>query len=415
MFGLALVSVGLAMIALAVNVEALGTAAALGAFMAPVLLGQETANANLLLLYLASMAAALGLVATQRRWRLTAFVVAASYFGVGTMGAAEDAVPWAVLLFGLIGGTAGLYVGLRERWWETRLLAFGGGWALLGAASERLGPHWPVFVAGVVLSLPVWRHALRHPLLLPEVGAPTGWSLGEAFYFFSTPVLLAWAAYDLAPDRFDRVPGLLALAVAVPYLVAGYARLRPAFALVGATAAAIAAGAQWEGLERVWALLGLALLWPALDHRLGRSDGRWYGLITLAAALEHLFDDALMQRTTADAAFVGPWAWGLWGAVAVTAAFAAGLWRMDADREDTRPVRPGLWIVAGGMALFGVTGEIRRYFELRGLSPDTASLAGGLAVSALAGVRRRAGELRLPPLVQANPRSRARGSRAGSD
>ncbi len=54
------------MIAFAINVEALGTTAALGAFMAPVLLGSDDANANLLLLYLASMAAGLGLVAARR-------------------------------------------------------------------------------------------------------------------------------------------------------------------------------------------------------------------------------------------------------------------------------------------------------------------------------------------------------------
>ena len=106
------------------NVEALGVTAALGAFFAPVLLGQNRNNADLLLLYLASMAAGLGLVSARRRWRLAAFVIAASYFGVGTIGAADHANPWGVLLFGLIGGTAGLYVGLRERWWETRLLTF---------------------------------------------------------------------------------------------------------------------------------------------------------------------------------------------------------------------------------------------------------------------------------------------------
>jgi uncharacterized membrane protein len=34
------------------------------------------------------------------------------------------------------------------------------------------------------------------------------------------------------------------------------------------------------------------------------------------------------------------------------------------------------------MALFGVTGELRRFFELRSLSRETATLASGLAVSA---------------------------------
>ena len=53
--GLALVSIALAMVAYAINVEALGATAALGAFLAPALLGREQANANLLLLYLASL------------------------------------------------------------------------------------------------------------------------------------------------------------------------------------------------------------------------------------------------------------------------------------------------------------------------------------------------------------------------
>ncbi|MBA3257963.1 MAG: DUF2339 domain-containing protein, partial [Gemmatimonadales bacterium] len=145
--GLALVSVALAMIAYAIDVEALSLTAALGAFMAPVLLGSDQANANLLLLYLASMATGLGLVAARQRWRLTTFVVAASYFGVSIAGAADRANPPAVLLYGVIGGTAGLYLGLRERWWETRALTFTGGWVLLSAASARLEPHWPVVLA----------------------------------------------------------------------------------------------------------------------------------------------------------------------------------------------------------------------------------------------------------------------------
>ncbi|MBA3319327.1 MAG: DUF2339 domain-containing protein [Gemmatimonadales bacterium] len=392
--GLALVSVALAMIALAIDVEALGTAAALGAFTAPVLLGSNDANANLLLLYLASMAAGLGMVAARRRWRLTMFVVAASYFGVGIAGAGEEALPWALLLYGVIGGTAGLFVGLREQWWETRLLTFSGGWVLLGAASERMTVHWPVFLAGLVLSLPVWWHAMAKPKVLPlRVGprspekpdvprAAEGWSAGEALYFFSTPLLLGWAAYGLAPDRFDAMPGLLPLLVAVPYLLAGYLRPRPPFALVGATAAALAAQAQWSGTLEVWALLGLALLWPAFDHPLGRTDGRWYGVLTWGAAMQHLLEDSLQARTAADAAFVGPWALALWGATTTALALAAGLVKATANEGEARLARSGLWSFAGLLTLFGVTAEIRRYFELKSLSRVTAELAAGLAVSA---------------------------------
>jgi hypothetical protein len=391
--GLAMVSVALAMVAFAINVEALGTTAALGAFMAPVLLGSNDANANLLLLYLASMAAGLGMVAARQRWRLTMFVVAASYFGVGIAGAGEEAVPWALLLYGVIGGTAGLYVGLREQWWETRLLTFSGGWVLLEGASERMAAHWPVFIAGLILSAPVWWHALRTPRALPlRLGARSpakpdgssaaeGWSAGEALYFFTTPLLLGWAAYGLAADRFDNTPGLLPLLVAVPYLLAGYLRPRPPFALVGATAMAVAAQAQWDGTSQVWALLALGLLWPALDQRLGRSDGRWYGVLTWVAATQHLLEDALQQRTAADAAFVGPWALALWGATAAALALAAGLFKARADEGEARLVRSGLWTVAGLLTLFGVTGEIRRFFELESVSQVRAELAAGLAVS----------------------------------
>jgi Predicted membrane protein (DUF2339) len=392
--GLAMVSVALAMVAFAINVEALGTTAALGAFMAPVLLGSNDANANLLLLYLASMAAGLGMVAARQRWRLTMFVVAASYFGVGIAGAGEEAVAWALLLYGVIGGTVGLYVGLREQWWETRLLTFSGGWVLLEGASERMAAHWPVFIAGLILSAPVWWHALRKPRALPlRVGARSpakpdgsstaeGWSAGEALYFFTTPLLLGWAAYGLAADRFDATPGLLPLLVAVPYLLAGYLRPRPPFALVGATAMAVAAQAQWDGTNQVWALLALGLLWPALDHRLGRSDGRWYGVLTWGAATQHLLEDALQQRTAADAAFVGPWSLALWGATAAALALAAGLLKARADEGEARLVRSGLWTAAGLLTLFGVTAEIRRYFEMESLSQVRAELAAGLAVSA---------------------------------
>ena len=384
--GLALVSVALAMIAYAINVEALGVTAALGAFFAPILLGQDRANADLLLLYLFFMAAGLGMVAARRQWRIAALVVGASYFGVGTAGAADHAHPWGLLLYGLVGGTAGLYLGLRERWWETRLLTFSGGWTLLAAAGERIPQHWAVLAAGLVLSAPVWWHGLRRPQVFPlhlgPRGVGPGWSAGEALYFFVTPFLLGWAVHGVDAGYFDARRWLVAAIVAVPYLLAGYLRPRPAFALVGAAAMGMAAVQRWEGVPQVWALLALAVLWAVLDLWLARTDGRWYGLLTLVAAVQQVFDGAAGARRADDQAFVGPWALALWGSMAVTFAFAARLWRVEGGREDTRLIRAGLWVMAGAMALFGVTGELRRFFELRTLSRETASLAAGLAVSA---------------------------------
>ena len=188
--------------------------------------------------------------------------------------------------------------------------------------------------------------------------------------------------HHLAPVWFDLRPGLVALIVAIPYLVAGYHRVRPVFALVGAAALGMAAWQHWDGVERVWALLALTLLWAALDHRLKRDDGRWYALATLWAALDQLFTGALLQRSPADPAFLGSWALALWGTAAVTVALAAGLWRSVVASGTAPLVRGGLWALGGAMVLFGVTGEIGRYFELKPLSSQDASLAAGLAVSA---------------------------------
>ena len=101
-----------------------------------------------------------------------------------------------------------------------------------------------------------------------------GLSIGEAFYFFVTPILLGWAVYQVAPVYFDLNPGLVPLIVAVPYLLAGFTAERKSFALVGTTAVLIAVLFKWKGIEATWALLALAMLWAAIDHGLHRTDGR---------------------------------------------------------------------------------------------------------------------------------------------
>ncbi|MFL5459085.1 MAG: DUF2339 domain-containing protein [Gemmatimonadales bacterium] len=384
--GLALVSVSLAMIAYAIDVEALGATAAVGAFFAPLLLGRNNADADLLLLYLACMAAGLGFVAARRSWRLTMFVVALSFFGVAYAGAADRGSPWGVLLYGVLGGSAGIHVGLREHWWETRFLSFSGGWTFVAAASRQLDHPWAIFAAGLVLALPVWWFALRNERMLAfplgsGARAP-GWSLGEALYFLLTPLLLGWTIHQLDRHWFDTHRGAVALLIGLPYLIAGYQRVRPAFALVGAAALGTAAWNHWSGVPRVWALLGLVLLWAAVDHPTRRTDGRWYSLATLWAVLQQLFGEALLRRTADDAAFFGPWAMALWATALVSILLAAGLWRRAGLAGGSPVPQGGLWALGGALILFGFTAEIRRYFELKTLSAYTASLASSLAVSA---------------------------------
>jgi uncharacterized membrane protein len=63
-------------------------------------------------------------------------------------------------------------------------------------------------------------------------------------------------------------------------------------------------------------------------------------------------------------------------------ALAAGLWKSVVTSGTAPLVRGGLWALGGALVLFGVTGEIGRYFQLKPLSSHDASLAAGLAVSA---------------------------------
>jgi len=373
--GLALVSLGLAAIAFAIDVQALGATAVLGAFFAPILLGQKASNADALLIYLGFMALAIGWVAARKRWRLTAALIAVAYFSLGAgSDAAEQARPWLALLFGVAGGSLGLYVGLREKWWETRFLAFTGGWSLVWIASERVAP-WGVVLAAVVLAIPVWQHALtassHWPIRRAQGEQPGPWSIGETLYFYATPLLLGWAIHGLSPGLFDRQAGLVPLIVAAPYLLAGYARVRPEFALVGTTALAIAALLQWGGLQSVWVLLALSLLWTTLDHVLNRDDGRWFGLVALAMGLSHLLLRDLVARSDVTPAFVDQWALTLWNAIACIAILARGLWKTG---PETRAVIAVLWTLVGILVFGGVTQELPRFFGARGYSEETTHL-----------------------------------------
>ena len=384
--GLAIVSLTLAAIAFVINVEALGATAALGAFFAPLLLGSSSSDANVLLLYLGLMGVSLGWVSSVRRWRMTMLVVGASYFGLVTAEAWRYADPHALLIYGLFGGCAGLYVGLREGWWETRILAFSGGWSLLGLANQNIANHWLILGGALVLAAPVWWRALQsNRIWPPEPGSPpAGLSPGESFYFYLTPLLLSWAVYQVAPATFDRNGGLLPLVVAAPYLVAGFTAERTRFALVGTTAILIAIMLQWTGLTAMWGLLVAALFWTGLDHVLKRWDGRWYGLVAAGYALVHLLYVDLASRTATDPAFVSPWAVLIWAIMTVLAIFAAGLWRRRTEeaKELAGNIPALCWAVAGLILLLGVTAELRRYFMQAGMPQDAASLAGGLSVSA---------------------------------
>lgn len=375
---LALVSLGLAGVAAAFGIEALATAATLGAFFAPLVVGAESASVNLLLVYLGCMGAAFGTLAATRGWRRTLALVALTYFGVGSTVSFSRAEPLGVYAYGILGGAAGLFVGLREGWWETRFLSFGGGWLLLGIADGRSHAHWITLLGGIVLVAPVWWRALTTERVWPE-----GAAFGESFYHYLAPVLLAGAAHGVAPAAFQADQGLLPLLVALPYLLVGLGRGRRPFTAVAALGLGIAAVGQWDaGLGSVWALLGLSLAWAAVDRLPGQRDARWYALGSLLVGLLVLHGAPLTERPAVEAAFTGRWIVALWGVIAVAAGLAAGLLRGTDAGPEAWSWRPALWALSGVLLLYGVTLEIPRFYHHRVADPQTAQLASGLTTSA---------------------------------
>jgi hypothetical protein len=277
----------------------------------------------------------------------------------------------------MLGGAAGLYVGLRDGWFETRFLAFAGGWGVLGVADGATTEHWPTLVGGIVLTAPLWWRALRAGTVWPD-----GTRFSDTLYFYLSPLLLGAALHAVAPVEFDQHPGLVPALVAAPYLIAGLSAVRRPFALVAALALGIAALLEWHGLEAVWTLLGLTVLWAGMDHLLKRNDGRWYSLLSLGAALGHLILTDLQNQPALEQAFVGPWALTLWLSIGITIALAMRLIRDDRVEQFPRGLRPLLWALAGALVFFGVTGELLQYFAQSRTTTDDRSLAAGLSVSA---------------------------------
>lgn len=406
---LALISASLAMIAAGIGVQALGATAAVGAMAAPLLSDKPWQFGSLLLIYGATAAAGLGVVAARLRWRLAALLLAAGAVLLGLV-AGDRGGKVAVMAYGVAIGGAGLYLGLRERWWETRFVGFWGGWILLFAGGYRVEQR-PLLLAGaLLLAAPVWYFALRREGGLPFArGSLTGgWPLGEWLSFYTTPLLLALAVSRQAIPSEDRGT-VTALGVGLLYLLPGLRASGGPFALVSAAGLGIAAVEHWDGeLGTALALLVLAAAWGVFALRTRREEARWFAALTWVAGALALVGEPVLRRPAEAPSFLDAWAGGLWLAVLSGAALAR--WE-GADDRATDLRRGALWTLTGIALLGGVSWELRRLFAQRAPDGDVAFLAAGLAISAwwlvfaavlvLAGFRRQLAVLRRAGLAVA--------------
>ena len=377
--GMALVALGLAVAAWRLEAEPLATVAAAGAFMAPLVIGNVDADADRLLGYLAAIGLTMGALAWENGWRLTALVIGLSFFGIG-LPTADHAQPLIVLAYGATGGAAGLALGLKRNWWETRFLSFWGGWGCLAFVHGRSYAPW-VLLAGAALSYPVWAHALKKDTTWPFTGPTTEpRPILQSLYFYVTPLWLVWAVARLGWGAFDAHEGLATAIVAAAYLAVGVTGQRRPFAVVGTIAALVAVSVQWEWGTTCAGILGLlALSWGIMGRLSRRYDWNYHAIVAVALALFVLTTAGSVVRGASAPAFTDQWALVLWGLLVVVIGLATDLSAPDDPHDRER--RGALWGLAGVLLFLGVTNELGRFFRLHVSGYETASLAGGLAVS----------------------------------
>lgn len=378
--GMAGISILLAACAWMIDVEWLCATAGIGAFTAPLIIGSVNADADRLLLYLVAIGLTMGAVAWTKGWRLAMLVVALSYFGVGVV-AADAASELLAIGFGAVGGAAGMSIGLRKNWWETRFLSFTGAWSCLAFASnDRVAPY--VLVGALCLAWPVWAHSLLTDDTWPFRGTESARSLLSSVSFYLTPFGLVWAVGELDVAFIGQHDGMATAIVALVYLVVGVTGARRPFALVGTLGAILAVWWEWEGRLPAGAVLGaMAVAWGSVARVTKRTDWDLHAFIALLAAIGMHWLIALPQRHELDPAFMDRWALVLWGLLICTIALAMEL-RSRAEHHFLPDLPPALWILAGIECLGGVSWELDRFFTLRAAMGTGSVLAGSLAVSA---------------------------------
>ena len=365
--------------------EELAAFAAIGAFMAPVLLGQGN-SLEMLLAYSALVSTAGGLAAWRKEWQSAFIIVVLGLFGIAWIAVGNNPnEPWLALY--LLVGTAAAVLAARSHGWdrtETAAAVLGWSTILLAAAGADGSWHWlyalgPAGLAAL-FALPVVRHHSLDQLVHgQEYASPQG---GWRDLLLFGIAVLAWAAtVMLAFGDAEPTTGAWVLAgIGVAWLAWAVHSRSPELLAAGLATVALAV---WRGLEPSlqpagWGVLGLLAVVLSRGTTLSLARAMSPALITLAVLR---LPELLSTRPDADPAFTGTWPL-VAGVVLVAAVLAAGPAWTDPDPRVERvggiPQRGILWTLAGTILFFLVTVEIETLLQQRGAS----TLASGFAVSA---------------------------------
>lgn len=360
----------------------LAGSAAVGAYLAPVLLGDDPQAAVVLLAYSVVVSAAVCAVALLRKWGATFAIVIVGFFLMALL--AEGADMGIRGLYVTIGGGSLIAAAQWRNWPVGALLAWMLGWiSVLAGAESVVGWQAWIFVVGpVALTWPVWKRAFDVPAGSgARLHADDPLGVVATTMFYATAVVWTVAATEALPSPADAYPLLAAAAIALVFLAPGLLRAHAAMHIAGLAALATGIVAQWGWLGSAAGLSVLGVF-AALTTRSGPlAENRWSGPALVAAGAYALFGANAEGRPEGDAALLGPWARTLYVSLASTVAVAGPLWKRTEERWEAPGhfnLRVATWLLAAVVALSGGTIDIPEFVLQHGGS----ALAAGLAVSA---------------------------------
>lgn len=358
--GLAVLAALVFFSAASAGVELLAGLAAVGAFLAPVILPAAGGSVEVLMAYCASVAVAAGAVAAMRGWRLTLAMVLTGYFLLPFTAFPRDASPVVGTVYFVGGGAAALAVTHGQRWPWLHRAAFVVAWPLATAFTAGPGDETTVGAWAAVLLLPLmaavtFRRTLGMALELTDgerLGLGATAALGAATLFWTG------ATMEALPPFLEPVPLLAGVAIAAPFLWVALRRHLPLFHAVGFTVLVWGLGEQLDPLTATAAWAGLAVCSAALTRDADWARVRWTGLAILVLAASALFTARLGARPPEEAVLVGAWSWTLYAVLAAFLLAAGPLWGEPPEGEERAYTHLGTWLTLRGLLWVGAVATL---------------------------------------------------------
>lgn len=375
---LAVISGLLVLRAIASDTEYLAGLAAVGAFMAPLILAAPETSLHVLLLYCAVVAGASGYAGLSRGWPVTFGVVALGFFVVPVAATlATNSASFTIYV--VVGGALGMWFAQGRGWPSVLALVFALAWPSLALHAIDISgwPAWLLVVLAPALAAPTLLDFLGNPRASADssdrsvrarLRAPAFLDkLRDEWWGYLLLSALAWSGVTILarPGLVGDYPLAALGLVALPYLWVARSRSSAGSAAIGVAVLAWGCAQQFDEVALAASWAGLAVLSALFTRARPLAAARWMGLLLSAFAAGRLFGADIAVRTGAEPAFFGPWSLALYAVIATFALLAGPLWGerpTEAAESDRRLLRRWLWIGAGLVLLVGGTQEIVFYF-----------------------------------------------------